>query len=774
MNINDRVAALLERLADTPQYPSQGAVLFVDLAARATRRGYLPPAVLRDFLGGRGANMFLLYNLMDDRLDALDPEIPLIIGTGVLTGSIPSATRGNVTGLSPDSDALMDSSAGDYFPTYMRYHGIDHIILYGRSGGWTLLRIAGPEVEFHDAAPYLGMDNIDLTAAVERDFGCRERKDMAFARITRAGENEVLCAGIMGGPKSIWARGGTGAKMGSLRVKGILLAGRGEPPPLSSAFKHRNRDIGRKILGTSVIRNALKMVGTPFLYKPSRTLGAMGTKNNQSTTWVEDLDADNFDAYRPGMDGCYKCPVHCRQLNDMTPDGKGGWGADALKGLSGNASYDKAQAQIAHDHGRTYNGIKADGTFDRYDRGDGPEYVTLGKFGPNIGIRAPEHVLRLNNILNDLGLDSSSTGGAMAWAMELYQRGIIGREQTGGLDLTWGNYPVIERLLFMTARREGFGDTIADSARAVQRGKYPVEALRYRMAVKGLFQSDPHDARILKAFALGLAVATRGMDHLRNRVTLEINARINDDPEFKTALYGGHVAAEPNSYAGKEHAVRRCEDTFAAGDAVGMCRFDTKLFNSPSLPGCDDFAAQLQALTGIEFDEAMLLQAGRNISGLERMINARRGLGAADDTLPRRWFEEANDSGPFRGEKIDRAAFEDMKRRFYAVSGLDADGLPEIEWRSRLARAVTGYAVTVTLPEPAGSGQRRIVVDKPVANLAELRACIRQQLPARDCARLEDVTLGIAINDELALTGEAGRTVRDGDHVRFVPCMAGG
>ena len=116
--------------------------------------------------------------------------------------------------------------------------------------------------------------------------------------------------------------------------------------------------------------------------------------------------------------------------------------------------------------------------------------------------------------------------------------------------------------------------------------------------MKGLFQSDPHDARILKAFALGLSVATRGMDHLRNRVTLEINARINDDPAFKTALYNGVVSAAPNSYEGKEHAVRKCENNYAVGDSVGMCRFNTKLFNSPTLPDPGDFAVQLTSLTG--------------------------------------------------------------------------------------------------------------------------------------------------------------------------------
>ena len=152
------------------------------------------------------------------------------------------------------------------------------------------------------------------------------------------------------------------------------------------------------------------------------------------------------------------------------------------------------------------------------------------------GIDSVPAIIRLNNICNDLGLDTSSTGATLSWAFELYQRGIITKEHTGGIELHWGDAETIEKLLFMLTRREGFGNVLADSTRAVEKGHYPPEALRYRMAVKGLMQSDPHDARILKAFALGLAVATRGMDHLRNRVTLEINARINDDPAFIRAV----------------------------------------------------------------------------------------------------------------------------------------------------------------------------------------------------------------------------------------------
>ncbi|NMG30383.1 aldehyde ferredoxin oxidoreductase C-terminal domain-containing protein [Aromatoleum evansii] len=774
MGIRDKVEQLWARLHDTPQYDTQGAVLFVDLEKRETQRKYLPLEVLRTYLGGRGANMYLLYNLLQDGREALDPEIPLIFGAGTLTGDMPAATRGNFTSRSPESDAILDTNGGDYFPSFVKRHGYDHIVLYGLAPQWTLLRIAHDEVQFIDATPYVGLDNLDLPGAIERDFECTERKDMALARITTAGENLALCSGIMGGIKAIWARGGGGAKMGSLRLKAIMVHGKPDEAPKVAELKAHNKVIGKKITSTSVIKNALKQVGTPFLYKPSRVLGALGTLNNQKTDWHPTLDADNFDPYRPGMDGCFKCPVHCRNLNDMTPEGKGGWGSAALKGLKGNASYDKAQADVEHGKQRTYNGIHGDGKFDQYDKGDGPEYVTVGKFGPMIGLKEPEHILRLNNILNDLGLDSASTGSAIAWAMELWQRGIIDASHTGGLDLSWGNYETVEKLLFMTAKREGFGDTIADSTRAVERGKYPAAALDYRMAVKGLFQSDPHDARILKAFALGLSVATRGMDHLRNRVTLEINARINDDAPFKTELYGGTVAAEPNRYDGKEFAVRRCENTFAVGDSVGMCRFNTKLFNSPTTPDCGDFATQLTTATAHEFTGEQLNEIGRNITGLERLINFRLGLRAKDDTLPKRWFEEEIEVGPFKGEKVDRKEFEAMKARFYEVTGLNAEGVPKADWHEQLAAATTGFAVRVELPQVLpGAPEKAIVIDEPVANVVALRDALARRLPeAREA--LNDHSWNIAVNGHMVLAGERDTALHHGDRVAFVPIIAGG
>jgi aldehyde:ferredoxin oxidoreductase len=647
MSIRERVSRLLAELPQAPQYPTQGATVFVDLERREIQRGYTPLHVIRLLLGGRGANMFYLHRLIDESLQPLHPDIPLIFGSGVLTGIVPSAARGNATSWSPETGVLLDSNAGDYFPSFIRMNGIDHLVLYGRAASWTLLHVRNGELAFVDAAPYAGMDNIELRGRIPDDFGGTWTRDLAMVNITRAGENLVLTSAIMGGPKACYARGGPGAKMGSLRLKAIVAQGQTRDFETAQPYKGYNRTIAQKLLDTSVVKHALKTMGTPFLYKPSRMLGAMGTKNNQETTWTDRLDAEHITPYRPGMAGCFRCPVNCRPLNELNAD-----------------------------------------PADRYGRGDGPEYVTLGKFGPNLGIDRVESVIRLNNICNDLGFDTASTGSSIAWAMELYQRGLITRAQTGDLDLTWGNADAVERLLFQTAGREGFGAVIAEGTRAVERGCYPAEALKYRMAVKGLMQSDPHDARILKAFALGLAVATRGMDHLRNRVTLEINARINDDPAFKERLYGAPVSAAPNSYDAKERAVRVCEDTYAVGDSVGMCRFTTKLFNSPSLPGLDEFANQIGNVTGLSFSSTELDAIGRNVMGVERLINARLGVRREHDTLPDRWFDEPIAVGPYAGERIDRREFDAMLTRFYQISGLDEQGHPAGEWREELEAAL--------------------------------------------------------------------------------------
>jgi aldehyde:ferredoxin oxidoreductase len=439
------------------------------------------------------------------------------------------------------------------------------------------------------------------------------------------------------------------------------------------------------------------------------------------------------------MAGCFRCPVNCRPLNDLGADGFG----------------------------------------DRYDRGDGPEYVTVGKFGPNLGIEDPRLVIRFNNICNDLGLDTASSGSAIGWAMELYQRGLIERSSTAGLELTWGNAEVVEKLLHQTAARAGFGAVIADSAAAVRTGRYPEAALDFRNAVKGLFQSDPHDARILKAFALGLAVSTRGSDHLRNRVTLEINSKINDSPEFKAQLYGPGVSAQPNSYEGKEIAVKVCENIFGVGDAVGMCRFTTHLFNSPSLPGLEQFQEQIHNVSGLVMEREELDRAGDNINGIERLLNYRFGIRREDDTLPRRWFEEGMPWGPYEGEKIDREQFDALLDRFYALRRLNREGIPEVGWRTELVRTMTGFSLTLRLPSSLralGNGSATdgaLIVEEPVATIGELIEFLDRRYP-KLAGELRSSVYNFAVNQELILHQRDRQVLRSGDVVEILPTFAGG
>jgi aldehyde:ferredoxin oxidoreductase len=225
MSIRERVAQLLAELPKEPQFPTQGATVFIDLERREVARGYTPLRVARALLAGRGANMFYLHRLLDESLEPLHPDIPLIFGSGVLTGIVPSAARGNATSWSPESGVLMDCNAGDYFPSFIRMNGIDHVVLYGRAAAWTVLLVKAGTIEFVDGEPYVGLDNIDLRERIPRAMGGKWDRDLAMVNVTVAGENQVLCSAIMAGPKACYARGGPGAKMGSLKLKAIVVQG---------------------------------------------------------------------------------------------------------------------------------------------------------------------------------------------------------------------------------------------------------------------------------------------------------------------------------------------------------------------------------------------------------------------------------------------------------------------------------------------------------------------------------------------------------------------
>ena len=643
IDIRTKVESLSARMMDVPQYPSQGAVLFVDLERRKAFSKFLPKEVFRTFLSNRGGNLYLLYNLLLDGREALDSQIPLIFGSGVLTETRPPRARGNVASVSPDHHGILDSNCVEAFPAFLKGQGYDHLVLYGQASAWTLLELSADGVKFHDAAPYLGLDNADFSRIIEKDFSCTERKDMAMARITRAGENQVLCSAIMGGPEAMYARGGTGAKMGALKLKAVLILGQ----------------------------------------EAASGLSPEAAGNTLGSPWADQLDAEHLAGYHSGLEGCLQCPIRCNNLE-------------------------------ARDQRRPT------------EQSHGPEYTPPEGLGPMVGIQDPDQVAQLNSLLHNLGLDPVSTGGAIAWAMALYEQGILTQADTRGLELTRGKLEVVEQLLVMTAKREGFGDIIADSTQAVARGKYPAKALSFRLAMDGLFQSDPHRESLLEGFALGFAEAAR-----------------EGDP------------------AG------------AVGDAVGLCRFATRQANTASARGLEDLARQMEERTREGFSVPQLEAVGLAVSGMERLINSRLGLVERDASLLDRWLDEEVPEGPFAGEKLDKAKFEALKAHGDALLGLNSAGIPSLEQHRGLAAVATGWAVKVTLPEGfPGAPEGAIILDQPVGNVAEIRLALKRRFPFA-AKQLSDHSLIMAVGGTVVMANEKAYPIQNGDEIAVLRMLAG-
>jgi aldehyde:ferredoxin oxidoreductase len=252
--------------------------------------------------------------------------------------------------------------------------------------------------------------------------------------------------------------------------------------------------------------------------------------------------------------------------------------------------------------------------------------------------------------------------------MELYQRGLIDSKMTDG-PLEWGDYEAVYGLIQDIAYRRGFGNILAESTQA---GHYfPPEAQDYLIAVKGLPQSDPHDVRYFKGFALGIAVASRGADHLRNRPTLEV---FNLPKEVRERIYGRANDPDPAGYKDKGLIVAWSDDIYAVTDSLGICKFVTHGFNSPHLLGYDHFSELISAATGKEFTPQGLREIGRRILDTERMINADFGLTRRDDTLPKRYFDDPMPARKTKGHKVDRDQFQLMLDDYYSERGWDREG----------------------------------------------------------------------------------------------------
>ena len=573
--------------------------------------------------------MYLLYNHLVPGIDPLSPENVLLVSAGLLTG-IPALGSGrcDIAAKSPITGAIGDSNIGGFFAPEMRMAGFDHLIITGKAEKPSYLWIHEGEIEILDASHLWGKDTFETQTLIRSDHGDEEIKSLV---IGQAGENLVRFANVRTGMKNSAGRTGMGCVMGSKNLKAIAARG-----TLDIEFTHPDQLLTYcKEMIDMVMKNrysrAASKWGTLIIYSTTNTTGLIRTKNFQLNQLEQgwDIEPEEMDKYTIGMSGCYGCPVSCRHRYTLK-----------------EGSFAPIFAE-------------------------GPEYTSLGAFGTMVNCKKMETILVANHLVNKYGLDTLETGGLIAWAMELYEKGIITDKMTDGLRLEWGNEEVVFELIRKISQREGFGSVLADGFKNAI-AKIGNESEYYAIKVKGM--SNLHsDERPTPSLALGIATSTRGADHLRSRPAIDLYGLPED---FLEEIYGGSMSSDYRSYKGKSRMVWWQELLYAVTDSLGTCKFQT-VFLAVHAPKWEEYSKLIYLVSGMQYSIPQLMDIGERIYTIERMFNIREGFSRKDDALPERYFEEATPIGlpRVKGLKIDREKFEKMLDEYYTLHGWDNNGV---------------------------------------------------------------------------------------------------
>lgn len=605
----------------TPVGGYTGTVLRVDLTEGVIHREPLDEAFSRAYIGGRGFTSRLQYDLIPPKVNPLGPENVLIIAPGALTGtSAPSAARFVIAGRSPLTGILGDANSGGFFGAVLKRAGYSLILIHGRSSHPVYLCIDDDEVRLRDARHLWGKDVHETTDAIQEEEG----RGYRVAAIGQAGENLVHIAAVIADKDHAAARTGLGAVMGSKQLKAIAVrSGKSFPYRDPAAFRELVEEL-LEIERTDRRAQDFRLRGTLGTLMDHHTaLGAMNTRNYQYGQFEgkEKIDNDALAAeYLVRTTGCYRCSLKCDRYSRVE-----------------------------------------EGEFAGVEVG-GPEYSTAVALGPGLGIDNLAAILKGNDLANRYGLDTMDLGGVIAFSMELYQRGIITREEADGMDLEWGNYHSMLELARRIAFREGpFADLLANGVHVAAQ-EIGRDAARYAVHVKGMTPA-PLDARPVKVYNFRYAVSPRGADHLR------------------ISAPGGYALDELPLLEAAEK-LRYWEGVVTIPDLMGVCKFAyTYYTESPDVAlhrTLDIIPALYAAATGFELSRDELREIAARVTNLERAHNCRLGLTAADDVLPPRFTEDPMPAGPSQGKVYD--ILEPMKVAWYTVQGWNPEtGIPKRE-----------------------------------------------------------------------------------------------
>ena len=600
-------------------------MLTVDLSSGEIGRQYLPEAITRRFLSGRGINVWLLSQQVEPGTDPLGAENVLVFSSGLLTGTAAaSSSRLHVNAISPLTGLLGSSNVGGYFGAELRAAGVQTVLIRGRAQHPVTLHIDGERVELREASHLWRLDTRAATDTLQNELGKKPR----LMVIGPGGESGVRYACILTGTRHAAGRTGMGAVMGSKNLKAITVRGQRQRSEHDEGTTALLRDYVDKVRASPRYETWARFSNTTMVTWADEA-GLLATRNYRRVHFegAERIDGKRLIDHVTRPRSCHRCPVHC-----------------------------KAEIEIREG---PYAGT----------RGERPDLEPIMNLGSKCGVDDPEAVLYLYNLAGDLGIDAISTAGVLAFAMDLYERGIISDDDTGGVELIWGSAEAMATMMRSIASRKGFGAVLAEGVRRaaelIGRG---AEAYAYHSKGLALTGYDPRGGM---GTALGYAVSTRGGDFTSVYAVPEYRW----GPEQGREWFGSEKAVDRLSVEGKGQLVKRSMIASAALDALGLCKVPVLSIV------CDyslrDEAALTAALTGWEITADELALAGERIVNAERLINQRLGAGRADDDLPDHFVEDrVPDAGPTHGMTVD---IERLRRDFYSAMEWDDDGVPSPE-----------------------------------------------------------------------------------------------
>jgi aldehyde:ferredoxin oxidoreductase len=619
-------------------------IAFIDLTTETISLEPIPMEWRRKFVGGRGLDAYLLYTNTPGGCDPLGPDNVIVISAGLLGGTLASsASRTHIAAKSPLTNLFGSASMGGFFAPEMRWAGIDHFVIRGKASRPVYIFAHDGEIEIKEADHIWGAGIYDTQAIICKELGDEETQSLC---IGPAGENLVRYASVITGRKDAGARTGMGAVLGSKNLKAVACRGTMEIEIYKpeEALEYNKYAIDQVI--SSKASQSMQRWGTNFMFGITNTTGLVRTRNFQYNQLPksEDLEAENLEQYSIGMDACFGCQVHCRHRY-LIKDGE-------------------------------YAGTYA----------VGPDYTSQGAFGAEVGCRSMNTVLVGNHLVNDYGIDTLETGSMIAWAMELYENGIITDKETHGLKLEWGSDTAVTQMIKQIAFRKGLGDTLAEGPLRAARRLGP-ESMKYLVQVKGMSNLNT-DERATPALALSVAVSSRGSDHLRGipaidlyNLPMDVLDRIYRHPDG----YDGPLTNRFSEYEGKPRMVMWQEMCYMAVESLGVCKYHT-VFLSPNHPAFTEFSRLIELNTGLEFSEMDLWDCANRSYTIERLFNLREGMTRTDDWLSDRYFDEPTQLGlpGVRGKRIDRQKFKGMLDEYYRLHEWDEAGIPTPELLKKL------------------------------------------------------------------------------------------